>query len=406
MRTAHALSEFAPQPASSRRVRVLTVSSNKGGVGKTTVAANLAIYFRALREDVPVLVVGLDDQGTLDRMFRLRASSPGEGNLKHAFAERSFDRVIQLGQYGVHFVPSPPDLISLKARAEDPRTLERILVRTAFEGIAIFDTKSDLEALTQNALRAADRVLVPVADWASLEEASKLFTLLAHDRRQARARVLLTLADGRTRIDDREHDLRLRLETELDLRGFPRCNAWLSRSPRVEALNSGSGEPLSILHHAQGTNVHRQMRVLAEEVLSELDVAPAARPVAAADEAAAAPNVGALRRRRAPHPRTPRRSTSTRREACGAGDGAAFRRFGDRATRDGAAFGRFGDRATRDGMRRPGAAAIALRAVRRTLRARRPPPGRRRARDRSTTEAAWRHSASWWAAVPLPASTA
>jgi cellulose biosynthesis protein BcsQ len=294
------VSELAPQPASPRRVRVLTVSSNKGGVGKTTVATNLAIYFRALREDVPVLVVGLDDQGTIDRMFRLRVPEPGEGNLKHAFAERSLDRVIQLGQYGVHFVPSPPDLISLKARAEDPRTLERILLRTAFEGIVIFDTKSDLEALTQNALRAADQVLVPVADWASLEEASKLFALLAHDRRRSRARVLLTLADGRTRIDERGHDLRLRLETELDRRGFPRCNAWLSRSPRVEALNSGSGEPLSILHHAQGTNVHRQMRVLAEEVLGELEVAPAARPVAAADEAAAAPNVEALRRRRVP----------------------------------------------------------------------------------------------------------
>lgn len=308
MRTVHAVSELAPQPASPRRIRVLTVSSNKGGVGKTTVAANLAIYFRALREDLPVLIVGLDDQGTLDRMFRLRAPEPGEGNLKHAFAERSFDRVIQLGQYGVHFVPSPPDLISLKARAEDPRTLERILARTDFEGIVIFDTKSDLEALTQNALRAADRVLVPVSDWASLEEASKLFALLAHDRRKDRARVLLTLADARTRVDDRGHDLRLRLETEIDRRGFSRCNAWLSRSPRVEALNSGRGEPLSILHHAQGTNVHRQMRALAEEVLVELDVAPALRPGAVAEDApkvAKASNVESLRSRRAPRETTP-----------------------------------------------------------------------------------------------------
>ena len=57
-----------PKPV-RRRARVLTVSSNKGGVGKTTVASNLAVYLRALREDLPVLVVGLDDQGTLDRMF-------------------------------------------------------------------------------------------------------------------------------------------------------------------------------------------------------------------------------------------------------------------------------------------------------------------------------------------------
>ena len=100
---------------------VLAVSSNKGGVGKTTVAANLAIFVRALREDLPVLLVGLDDQQVIDRMFALRPLLPGEGNLKHGWAGRSLARVIQLGQYGVHFVPSPPDLTLLKARATPER---------------------------------------------------------------------------------------------------------------------------------------------------------------------------------------------------------------------------------------------------------------------------------------------
>ena len=261
----------ASNPPSAGGARVLTVSSNKGGVGKTTVASNLAIYFRALREDLPVLLVGLDDQHTIDRMFALRAPRPGDGNLKHAFAERSFDRVAQLGQYGIHFVPSAPDLIGLKARAEDIGTLRRIVNRTVRDGVVIFDTKSDLEALTQNALVAADRVMIPVADWASLEEAVKIFAFLERVRPgQRKARVLLTLADLRTRIEGPGHDLRTLLETEVRSRGWPLYRSMLSRSPRVEALNSATGRPLSILHHAAGTPIHRQLKDLAEEVLADL----------------------------------------------------------------------------------------------------------------------------------------
>jgi cellulose biosynthesis protein BcsQ len=263
-----AVSELSPP--SPRRPRVLTVSSNKGGVGKTTVASNLAIYFRALREELPVLLVGLDDQATLDRMFALRRIPTAQGNLKHAWAERTLDRVILLGQYGVHFVPSPPDLPSLKARAEDPETLSRILEHTEWDGLVLLDTKSDLEALTQNALHAADRVVIPVADWASLEEAAKILAHLERASRAARARIVLTLVDARTHVGGGEKDLHDLLAEEIDRRGWPRYATHLSRSPRVEALNSAEGRSLSILHHAQGTLVHRQMRALAEEVLDDL----------------------------------------------------------------------------------------------------------------------------------------
>jgi cellulose biosynthesis protein BcsQ len=258
---------------SGERTCVLTVSSNKGGVGKTTLATNLAVYVRALREDLPVLILGLDDQRGIDRMFALREPGPGDPNLKHGWAERSLASAIQLGQYGVHFVPSPPDVGLLKARADDPNTLGRILARTAWPGLVILDTKSDLEALTQNAWAAADRILLPVADAASLEEAGKAMRMLERRGLDAgRARVVFTLVDRRARVAGGGSHLFQRLVDQVRREGWPYYKTHLSRSPRVEALNSGEGRPLSVLHHARGTAVHAQLRDLALEVLHDLSL--------------------------------------------------------------------------------------------------------------------------------------
>ena len=172
-------------------------------------------------------------------------------------------------------MPPPPDTGPLKTRAEDPHTLQRILKRTNFDGVVILDTKSDLEALTRNALHAADLIILPVADWGSLEEAGKVLQLLerAHLLR-VKLRILLTLVDRRARVDAEGGYLHERLMAAIDARGWPRFASYLSRSPRVEALLSASEAPGSILHHARGTQVHGQLRALAEEVAKELDLGP------------------------------------------------------------------------------------------------------------------------------------
>ena len=263
------MSAAPPRPAAS----VLAVVSNKGGVGKTTVATNLAIYLRALHEELPVALVTLDDQSIVERMFRLAPATQGAGNLKHGWSERSLSRVLELGQYGINFVPPPPDTGPLKSRAQDPRTLARILAATDFSGVWVLDTKSDLEELTQNALFAADLVILPVADQSSFEEAGKAFALMERDGgKKDRGRVLLTLVDRRTKIDEAGRDLEQRLRAAVEKRGWPGFETVLSRSPRVEALNSATGTPLSILHHARGTAIHRELRELAEEVGKLLDL--------------------------------------------------------------------------------------------------------------------------------------
>ena len=77
------------------------------------------------------------------------------------------------------------------------------------------------------------------------------------------------LASGR---QDGEGCLGHELSEEIRRRGWPRYETELSRSPRVESLNSGGGRPLSILHHARGTAVHEQLRELTLEVLQDLGI--------------------------------------------------------------------------------------------------------------------------------------
>ena len=179
-------------------------------------------------------------------------------------------------------MPSPPDLALLKARAESPTTLRSILDHTAWDGVFILDTKSDLEALTINALHAADLVLVPVSDRAALEEAGKHVAALQRGRLGVeRIRIVFTLVDRRARVDASEPLLE-RLRGEVRRRGWPFYRTIISRSPRVEALNSGTKKPLSILHHARGTAVHSELRELTEEILADLArLAPSTRRPAA-----------------------------------------------------------------------------------------------------------------------------
>ena len=269
--------------------RVLTVTSNKGGVGKTTVATNLAVYFRALREDLPILLVGLDDHQQIDRMFAIEA---GERATRVEAALRNGDLApaICLGQYGVHYVPSSPEISELKGELRDPFYLHEVLRRTAWQGLVIIDTKSDLEILTRNAIAAADLSIVVVEDQLSIHEAVRVFELLARYRKpRASARVLLSLVDQRIKYDDAQRgDILTLLRSEVDARGLPLFESFLSRSPKVQSLGTNpGGRPLSILHNARGSTVHRQMYELACEVLELLgDVDFAAEEVAAPAPAA------------------------------------------------------------------------------------------------------------------------
>ncbi len=109
---------------------VVTVASEKGGVGKTTIATNLAVYLKALHEDLPVTIASFDNHFSVDQMFAL-GPRPASGMADLIAGEPSPD-LVRLGQYGVQYIASSRRLAApplaapaiLRGQARCPRGLE------------------------------------------------------------------------------------------------------------------------------------------------------------------------------------------------------------------------------------------------------------------------------------------
>ena len=253
---------------------VVTVASEKGGVGKTTLATNLAVYLKALDEDLPVTIASFDNHFSVDSMFAIGGRSGGsvarllEGTLPEELA--------QLGEYGVAFLASARGL----EPPADPHFLRQLLSRSGLCGVLILDTRPILDVLSQSALLAADLVLTPVKDRASLVNAAAVQAQLAGETAGAeRLWLVPSLIDGRLRL--RENlGMQEFLVWSAQERGYQVAPTGIAKSPKVESLATGlSSRIYPILTHARSTQVHRQFRTLAEFVLGRLAALPA--PLAA-----------------------------------------------------------------------------------------------------------------------------
>ena len=255
----------------AQSVRVVAIASNKGGVGKTTLAVNLAVLARAAEPTRPVLLIGLDDQNLIDRMFG--DGEPAALDIADALRGGGLASAIRPGRHGIHYVPTSPGIGALKAEIKHPRVLRDALERSGFPGLVLVDTKSDLEILTQNAIWASDLTLVPITDESSLLEAEKVFRLIdGFGRPYERARIVLSLVDLRIKYRHTEHgDVLAWLLSQIRARGLPLFETFVSRSPRIEALHTNvGGRPLPVSEEARESLVCGQLRHLLADVLRAL----------------------------------------------------------------------------------------------------------------------------------------
>jgi len=230
------------QDAHARRTRVLAVANQKGGVGKTTTAVNLA--GELVRRGQRVLLVDSDPQGN---------ATTSLGVAKRSLPATTYDLLMQTADVGTAIITSGRDRLDLVPADEDLAGAAIELagvdrrewrLQDALEQIAIgynhviIDCPPSLGLLTLNALCAADSVLIPLqCEYLALEGLAQLKGTLdrVRDGLNPELRIIgvvMTMYDGRTNLAQQV--------VEEVQRHFPRliCRTLIPRSVRISEAPS------------------------------------------------------------------------------------------------------------------------------------------------------------------------
>jgi chromosome partitioning protein len=260
--------------------RLVVIANQKGGVGKTTTAVNLAIALAAPNRRI--LVVDLDPQGNAtsglvpgNELGGLKSS--GKTIYEALVGEIPLADAIRPVRESVFLAPSGPDLVGAEIELATMKGREGCLreilkpIRGDYAFVLV-DTPPSLGLLTLNALVAADSVMVPMqCEYYALEGLSALIGTIKRVRIALNPALqieglVLTMFDARNRLS---HEIAHEVQKH-----FP-DKVFESMIPRSVRLSESPSHGLSVLEYDPKSAGAEAYQALANEILVRAGESPA-----------------------------------------------------------------------------------------------------------------------------------
>ena len=195
--------------------KVIAIANQKGGVGKTTTAANLGVGL--VRQGKKVMIIDADPQGSLTLSLGIKNPDELNSTLANVMERIVEDKEFESGfavlttEEGIDLMPSNIELSGIEVRLVNEMSRERVLktyidtVRDKYDYILI-DCMPSLGMMTFNALCSADSVIIPTTpEFLSAKGLEQLLGTINRVKRRINPDlkidgILITMVDNRTRF--------------------------------------------------------------------------------------------------------------------------------------------------------------------------------------------------------------